>query len=121
MRPLPFYCALGPLSVGTGLIADRLQLGNTVLQRQVGEIGDAIFNGIVEPLEFGVCLGRPLAQFSDMRRLAPGTLLPAVKNRGQDFLKVARLQQAVLDVIGHKRVELFHRHGAALAAGLEHQ
>jgi len=30
-RPLSFYRALGPLSVGAGLIADRLQLGNAAM------------------------------------------------------------------------------------------
>jgi hypothetical protein len=53
-----------------------------------------------------------------MRRLAFGSFLAAIENRGQDFLKTARLQQAVLNVIGNQRVELFHGDGTALAAGL---
>jgi hypothetical protein len=47
-RTLSIYRALGPLSVGMGLIADGFQLGDAVLQRQVREIGHAIFNGVVE-------------------------------------------------------------------------
>lgn len=56
-----FYRTLGPLGASTGLIPDRLQLGDAILQHQVGEIGDAAFDGVVEPLEFGVCLSHPLA------------------------------------------------------------
>jgi hypothetical protein len=66
---MSFYRTLGPLGVSTGLIPDRLQLGNAVLQHQIGKIGHAIFNGVVEPLELGVCFGRPLGQFGDMRGL----------------------------------------------------
>jgi hypothetical protein len=52
-RPEPIKRTLGPLSVGAGLIADRLQLGNAVLQHRVGEVGDAVLDRVVEPLEFG--------------------------------------------------------------------
>jgi hypothetical protein len=31
------------------------------------EIGDSVLNGFVEPLEFGICLGRSLAQFGDVQ------------------------------------------------------
>lgn len=54
--PQSFYRALGPLSIGSGLIADRFQFGIAILQHQVEEIGDAVLNGVVEPLELGVCL-----------------------------------------------------------------
>lgn len=54
--PQSFYRALGPLSIGSGLIADRFQCGIAILQHQVGKIGDAVLNGVVEPLELGVCL-----------------------------------------------------------------
>jgi hypothetical protein len=67
-RALPFYRALGPLSVSVGLIADSLQLGNTVLQQRVGKIGDAILDGVVEPLELGVDFGRALATRCDILR-----------------------------------------------------
>jgi hypothetical protein len=86
--PNPFYRALGPLSVSTGLVADRLQFGDAVLQNHVRKIGDAIFDGVIEPLQ--VCLSRPHAQFGDMRRLALGSLLAAVENRGQNFFKPPR-------------------------------
>jgi len=39
-RTEPFYGVLGPLCVSAGLVADRLELGNSVLQHRVGEIGD---------------------------------------------------------------------------------
>jgi hypothetical protein len=60
-RPKPIQRTLGPLSVGAGLISRRLQLGNAVPQHGVGKIGDAVLDRVVEPLELGVCLGRPLA------------------------------------------------------------
>jgi hypothetical protein len=41
-------------------------------------------------------------------------LLLPVENRGQDFLKTARLQQAALNVIGDEHVELFHRDSTPL-------
>ena len=61
MRPGPFNRVLGPLCVKAGLIACSLQFTDAVLQHGVGQIYDAILDGIVEPLEFGVRLGRPLA------------------------------------------------------------
>jgi hypothetical protein len=62
------------------LVPDGLQFGDAVLQQQVGEIGDTILDGVVEPLELAIRLGRPLAQFGDMRCLAFGSVLPAVEN-----------------------------------------
>ena len=79
-RPEPIQRTLGPLSVGAGLIADGLQLGNSVLQHRVGKIGDAVLDRVVEPLELGVGFGRPLAQFGDMRRSALGALLATVEH-----------------------------------------
>ena len=57
---------LGALCVSAGLIADGLELGNAVLQHWVGEIGNAVLDGVVEPLELGFCFGRTLAQFGNM-------------------------------------------------------
>ncbi len=79
-RSDPFKGTLGPLRIGVGLFADGLQLGNAVLQHRVGEIGDAIFDGVVEPLELGVRFGRTLAQGGDMRGSALGAFLSAVQH-----------------------------------------
>src|SRR3984893_4318786 len=78
----------------------------------------AILDRVVKPLEFGVCLGRTLAQFGDMRRSALRAFLAAIENGRQDLLEALWLPKAVLDVIGNERIELVHRHGAALAASL---
>ena len=59
-RPGPINRLLGPLSVKPGLISRGLQFTNAVLQHGVGQIGDAILDGVIESLEFGVCLGRAL-------------------------------------------------------------
>ena len=56
----------GPLGVSTDLIADRRLLSDAVLQHQVGEIGDTVFDGVVEKLELGVGLGRPFTQSGDV-------------------------------------------------------
>lgn len=77
-RPGALDRILGALCVGASLIPDRLQLRNSVLQHRVGEIGAAVLDRIVNPLELGVCLGPPLAQFGDMRRSALRALLAAV-------------------------------------------
>jgi hypothetical protein len=55
-----------PLSVGTGLVPDRLQLRNAILRHQVGQIGDTVFDGVMETLELGVGLGRPRPQLGDI-------------------------------------------------------
>jgi hypothetical protein len=75
-----FQRSLGPLCVSAGLIADSLQLRNAALQHRVGEIGNAVLDGVVEPLELGVDLGRPFAQGGDMRGSALGALLAAIEH-----------------------------------------
>jgi hypothetical protein len=79
-RPEAFDRVLGPLCVTAGLVADRLELSNSVLQHRVREIGDAVLDRVVKPLEFGVCLAGSLAQFGDMRCSALRTLLTAVEH-----------------------------------------
>ena len=66
-RPGAINRLLGPLRVKPGLISRSLQFIGAVLQHGIGEIGDTVLDGIVEPPEFGVCLGRPLAQFGDVQ------------------------------------------------------
>ena len=78
---------LGALGVGLGLIADGLQAGDAVLQRRVVQIGDAVLDGVVEPLEPQVGLGGALVQFGDVLAAALGALLAAVEDRGQHFLQ----------------------------------
>ncbi|KPH62112.1 hypothetical protein [Novosphingobium sp. ST904] len=46
-----FEHCLCPVGVGTGLIADDLEAGYSLLERRVVQIGDAGLNGIIEPLE----------------------------------------------------------------------
>ena len=58
-RPGALDRLLGAPCVGAGLIADGLELGNAVLQHWVGEIGNAVLDGVVEPL--GGIMGGELA------------------------------------------------------------
>ena len=82
---------LGPLSVKAGLVARGPQFTNAVLQHGVGEIGDAILDRIVKPLEFGVCLSRPLAQFGDVHLSSFGALSAAIEYVRQKLLKALGL------------------------------
>src|ERR1700737_5620084 len=109
---------LGPLCVGAGLIVDGFELGYAPLEHRIGHVSDSVFEGVVKPLELGTCFGRTLAQFGDVRRWALGALLPAVEHTRQDLLETFGLQEALLDVLGDHAVELFHRNGSSLAAGL---
>jgi hypothetical protein len=59
-RPGAINRLLSPLSVKPGLISRGLQFTNAVLQHGVGQISDAILDGVIESLEFGICLGRAL-------------------------------------------------------------
>jgi hypothetical protein len=59
-RPEPVQRTFAPLSVGAGLVSGGLQLGDAVFQQRVGEIGNAILDCVVEPLELGVRFGRAL-------------------------------------------------------------
>jgi len=51
----------GPLRVGPGLVADRGQFSDAILQRRVGQIGDAGLDRVIQALELGLRLGRPSA------------------------------------------------------------
>ncbi|QQO37139.1 hypothetical protein JJC00_16935 [Bradyrhizobium diazoefficiens] len=73
-RPGAINRVLGPLRVKAGLVARGLQFTDAVLQHGIGQISDAILDGIVQPLEFGICLGRPLAQFGNVRPSVFGAL-----------------------------------------------
>lgn len=58
---------LGPLCVEAGLIARGLQFTDAVLQQGIGEIGNVILDGVIEPLEFGICLGLALTWVGNVR------------------------------------------------------
>lgn len=99
-----------------GLVARGLQFTDAVLQHGVGEIGDAILDGVLQPLEFGVCLGRTyvgrqLASYG-VRRARCGDRVRVTK-----LLKTLGLQQALFDVFSHQIAELFRRDGATWTAG----
>src|SRR6516162_3273892 len=81
-RPKPIERTLGPLCVGPGLVADGPELGHALLEHRVGDVGDAVLDRVVKPLELGVRFGRALAQFGDVRRSALGAVLPAIDPPG---------------------------------------
>src|SRR5438128_9827506 len=63
-----------------GLVADGLEFGDAIFEHWVGEIGDAVLDSVIEPLEFGGCFGRALAQLGNMCRAALGAFLAAIEN-----------------------------------------
>ena len=69
------------------LVADGLQLGHTLLEHRIGDVGDPVFDRVVEPLELGVCFGTALAQFGDVHRPALRALFTAVEQARQDLFE----------------------------------
>jgi hypothetical protein len=104
--PSPIKRASGPLRIGAGLIADGLQLGHTLLEHRIGHVSDAVFDRVVESLEFGFRFGRTLAQFGDVSCPALSTLLAADEHTRQNLLETFRLQEALLYVLGYDAIEL---------------
>ncbi|MFO1158066.1 MAG: hypothetical protein U1E60_04440 [Reyranellaceae bacterium] len=59
-----------------GLIADRLEACDALLQRWIVEIGNAGIDGVIEPLQAQVGSSRPLVQLGDVFASAPDALIP---------------------------------------------
>jgi hypothetical protein len=72
------------------LVADRLEPHDALLQRQVGQIGDAGLDRVLQPLEPEVGFGRPFVQFGDVLAAASGVFVPAVEDGRQYFLEPLR-------------------------------
>ncbi|MDQ7263735.1 hypothetical protein NM680_18215 [Paracoccus sp. PS-1] len=108
---------LRPLGISLGLIANGLEAVDAVFQGWVIQIGDACLDGVIEPLEAQFRFGRALVEFGDMFTAAFRLLLPAVENAGEDRFQALGLEQLLFKVIGDQIVQLFHRHGHALAGG----
>jgi hypothetical protein len=109
---------LGAHGVGLGLIPDRLQPGDTLLQARIAQIGDTGLDGVIEAPEADVCLNGALVQLGDMLAPPLGALLAAVQHGGENFLQPLGSQQAVLDMPGNERVQLLHRHASPDASSL---
>jgi hypothetical protein len=60
------------------LVANSLEVCDTLLQRWVVEIGDAGLDGVIEPLQAQVGLGCALIQLGDVLATALCAFLPAV-------------------------------------------
>ena len=71
----------------SGPVARGLQFSNSVLLQMIGQIGDAILVGVLGSFEFGVCLGRLLAQFGNVRLSTLGTVLATIEHVRQKSLK----------------------------------
>jgi len=98
---------LGSLCVKAGPIARGLQFTDAVFQQGIGEIGDTVLDGVLEPLEFGIGLGRPLAQFGDMQLSSLGALGAAIEYVRQKLLKTLRPQQTLFDVLCDQIISFF--------------
>jgi len=81
-----FQSGLSAHGVGLGLIPDRLQFSDALLQAGVAEIGDTGLDGVIEPLEPKVCFRGTLVQLGDMLAPPLGALLAAVQHGGENLL-----------------------------------
>ncbi|HEX3701253.1 MAG TPA: hypothetical protein VHV27_11335 [Phenylobacterium sp.] len=108
----------GALSIGLGLCFERPQFGDARLQRFVTDVGHTALDGLVEPLQPRIGLGRLPAQLTHLSCTACGSLLPAVEEDAQDLLQPGGIKQSLLQVLRHQVVQPSHRDRAALAAGL---
>jgi len=106
-----------PLRVHASLVARCLQLRDAVLERRVVQVGEAALDGVIQPLQPRVGFRRSLDEFGRDRSAALGPLLAPVEQASQHLLQPLRVEQPLLQVRGHKVVQLLHRHRAALAAG----
>jgi hypothetical protein len=59
-RPELIKRVLGPLCVGAALVANGLQLDRALLEHRIGDVGDSVFDGVLQPLELSLCFGRTL-------------------------------------------------------------
>jgi hypothetical protein len=83
------------LGVSTGPVPDRLQLGDTILQHQVREIGDTVFDGVVEPFELGVRLdGWPALLRTGARTTHQSALLNHLMHE-RDLTETARSDRLI--------------------------
>ena len=110
--------AWGAVGVGLGLIADGLEAGDAVLEGRVVQVGDAVFDGVVEALEPGSVSAARLfssAMWSRRRSVRSwrrsSTEARISSSRSGWSSRSSRW-------LGDKVVELFHRDRAAFAAGL---
>ncbi len=78
---------LGALGIDLGLVPSCLEACDTLPEVWVVQIGYAVFDGIVQPLEPRVGLGGPLVEFADVQAAALRALLAAVEDGGEDFFQ----------------------------------
>ena len=78
---------LGALGIDLGLVPGGLEACDALPEVWVVQIGYAVFDGVVQPLEPRVGLGGPLVEFADMLAAALGAFLAAVQDGGEDFLQ----------------------------------
>lgn len=81
-------------------------------------VRDSVFDRVVQSLEFGVLLGRTLAQFGDMRRSALGALLATSNTRERICSRRLCCNKRCSMCSATTLSSFSHRSGAALAAGL---
>ncbi|MGO8740606.1 hypothetical protein [Rhodoblastus sp.] len=100
-----------------GAVAIELQAGEAVFQNVV-EIGDAVLDHFVKPLQLFFRLGDFRLQRGNAAVDFERLLSSPRRGRGEDRCQPLRLEQALGQMLGHQIVELLHRNRAALAGGL---
>ena len=113
-----FQHGLGPCGVGPCLIPYRREARDAFAEGGFGRVERTGLDGVVEPLEAHIRLGRALVQFSDVLAASLDAFLPAIQQRGEHICDSLGVQQPFLDVADHDAVQLVHRDRAALAASV---
>jgi hypothetical protein len=90
--------SLCPLGVALGLIPDRLEAVDAVLEGGVVDIGNTLFNGVVKALQSQVRFRRAFAEFGDMRAATLALLVTSIENGGKDGLQPVGSKQPLLQL-----------------------
>ncbi|HTW35068.1 MAG TPA: hypothetical protein VMD53_10655 [Rhizomicrobium sp.] len=116
-RTEPFDCGCRSLSIGNRLVPHAGQLGDPILERRVRHVGDAVFDRLIETLQFRFGLGDALAQLRDVAPAPFGPLLTVVEQLPHHRRQTLRIEQTPFQMVGNRAIELVHRHGQAAASG----
>ncbi|WP_255504527.1 hypothetical protein [Novosphingobium sp. EMRT-2] len=106
-----------PLGIAFGLIAGCGQFGDAVLERRIIHVDDAVLDRVIEPLELGFRLGRAPLKVGDMLATVIYPFVAAFKDLIHQSFEPCRVEQPRFEMIDHRLIEPFHRHGDAGTAG----
>lgn len=110
--------AFRALGVDPCLVSRCRQLGHSLFQRRIFEIGNPAFDGVVKTLQALFGFRRPFGEFVRLGSAASIPFLAPVEMRGKHVLHAVGIEQPMLQIICHQMIEPVHLDRAALAARL---